>query len=332
MIISNMECTTKSTLYKIGNRQYIGIVSVNLNNRFVSGSQNNNRAFGWKGKMKMNAMKRTKMLVVLALVLSTSLFAGTTVMQWGFDATSGAVTVPVTDDSGTGNDATDLIHSTTAPVYTGDIPTNTQFVTGIGSVDFTGTAGGLSTAASAGVGSGQGMLAAADVAAAGGFTMEVWVKNAVDNSSSGPAFALNMFGGHCLGVSDTDEGVKIGYFHGDNSNDLLWTTDYTTSGSWTHLAVVLKTTDPDGKVFTEVTSYVNGTAIYTGSVTLPWWLDRATSVANHQYGDWGDLEGLVYEPRISLGALEASEFTVVPEPATMLLLGLGSLTVLRRKK
>ncbi len=257
-----------------------------------------------------------KLLMVLILLAAVPVYSGTTVMQWGFDASSGNVTVPVNDDSGTGNDATNLLHGT-APVYSADIPTNTQFVTGIGSIDFTGTAGGLSTAASEGVGSGQGILAAADVAAAGGFTMEVWVKNAVDNSSSGPAFALNMFGGHCLGVSDTDEGVKIGYFHGDNSNDLLWTTDYTTSGSWTHLAVVLKTNDSDGKAFTEVTSYVNGTAIYTGSVTLPWWLDRATSVGNHQYGDWGDLEGLVYEPRITLGALSPTEFMHLTNDAAM---------------
>ncbi len=232
---------------------------------------------------------------------------GQTVLQYGFDATSGSVTVPITDDSGAGNHGVALLHGGDAPTYSSDIPASTQFVTGIGSIDFSGTSTAISTAVSEGVGSGQGILTAAEVAAAGGFTMEVWVKNAT--GSSGSPAALGMFGGHKLIAN----GTRVGYLHGDNDNDQSWLIDYDTS-DWVHLAVTLETTDPDAKVFTNITSYVNGTPIHSGSHTMGWWLDRATSVGNHQYADWNDYEGLVYEPRISLGILSPSEFTCLPMP------------------
>ncbi|MCX6928240.1 MAG: hypothetical protein NT154_34270 [Verrucomicrobia bacterium] len=54
--------------------------------------------------------------------------------------------------------------------------------------------------------------------------------------------------------------------------------------------------------------------INSGSYNFPFFLTRATSVGNHQYANWDDYEGLVYEPRVTLGALTPDKFTVKPPP------------------
>ena len=249
------------------------------------------------------------------------------ILQYGFDHTSGTV-----DGNGGSviNDAMPGTHDSVtiqAPggTYSADIPTaNVQNATGIGSLDVTGTA--ISTASSLGQGSGQGITTATDVFNAGGLTMEVWVKDMSLTTGGGPGLALNMGGMYVLGVAANGQ---IGFFHGDNSNDLSWTTAQDTS-DWTHLAVVMETTDPDALSYDTITAYVNGSPIYSGSHTFPWFLDRAASVGNHQYDlGWGSLDGLVYEPRISLGALIPSQFTYgtasapIPEPVTMAMLGLA---------
>jgi hypothetical protein len=249
--------------------------------------------------------------------LSASTNSNAAVLQWGFDSTSGAVAVPVTDDSGSGHDGAYILFGA-APNYSADIPvaSRTQYVTGIGSIDFSGTNGGISTADSTTVGSGQGIITAAQVSAAGGLTMEVWVKN--PSGTGTPEAALNIAGMYLLG---TKEG-KIGFFHGDKSTDMSWTTDQFIPDQWNHLAVVMTTTDPDAQAYDDITVYLNGTPFHSGSYTLPFFLDRAASVGNHQYNDWSNYDGLVYEPRISLGTLSPSEFTVVPEPSSTALFGL----------
>jgi len=269
-------------------------------------------------------------LLATSYALCTSASAATTVLQWGFDNTSGNVVVPVNDDSGTGNHGTNLVHSATAPIYSSDIPTNTQFVSGVGSVDFTGTSGGISTAASAGVGSGQGIISATDVFNAGGLTMEIWVKN--PSTSENPGIGLNIGGMYVLGA--TADGNNIGFFHGDDSSDLAWTTTAFDGSEWNHLAVVMTTSDPTAVNYSDISAYVNGTLVNSAAHTLPWFLTRATSVGNHQYADWGNLDGLVYEPRISLGTLTAAEFThdPVPEPAAATLLLLASATLVARRR
>ena len=251
------------------------------------------------------------------------------ILQYGFDFTSGTVASnapPVNDDSGSGNHG--IIIQGNGGTYSADIPTAmVQNATGVGSLDVTGTA--LSTANSLGVGSGQGITTAADVFNAGGLTMEVWVKDV--SAPSGvqgiPGLALNMGGMYVLGVASNGQ---VGFFRGDNSNDQSWTTAQDTS-SWTHLAVVMATTDPNAMSYDSITAYVNGSPIHSAGHAFPWFLDRATSVGNHQYNvGWGPMDGLVYEPRISLGALDPSQFTYgtgpegdIPEPATMALLGLA---------
>ena len=269
-----------------------------------------------------NVMLRGCAMFVIVLLTMVASAPASPILQYGFDFTSGTVASngpPVNDDSGSGNHG--LVLQGNGGTYGADIPTAmVQNATGVGSLDVTGTA--LSTANSLGVGSGQGITTAADVFNAGGLTMEVWVKDAV---GTGPGLALNMGGMYALGVAANGQ---IGFFHGDNTNDLSWTTAQATS-SWTHLAVVMETTDPSAMNYHTITAYVDGSPIHSAGHTFPWFLDRATSVGNHQYNlGWGPMDGLVYEPRISLGALDPSEFTygegepeIIPEPATMALLG-----------
>jgi autotransporter-associated beta strand protein len=239
----------------------------------------------------------------------------TNVLQWSFTGTSGPVSLPVADTSGftPANPAAYFVQSNGVPVYSADIPTNSQFCSGIGSVDFTGISTALSTANSAGVGSGQGIVSAAQVVAAGGLTMEVWIKNpsGINVAPSGSPFAaLNMAGMYLLGV---DAGGHVGFFHGDNGADLAWSTN-AVAGEWMHLAVVLATPRSDCFVYTNAASYLNGKLIKSGLLSLPFFLTRATSAGNHQYNNWSDYEGLVYEPRVTLGALNPSQFTIYNPP------------------
>ncbi|MCX6877790.1 MAG: hypothetical protein NTW21_28860 [Verrucomicrobia bacterium] len=82
----------------------------------------------------------------LAVGLAGPLSAGT-ILQWGFEFTSGAVSVPITDDSGAGHPGTALLGNGAA-TYSADIPSalETQNVTGIGSVNFaTGSTTAIAT-------------------------------------------------------------------------------------------------------------------------------------------------------------------------------------------
>ena len=239
---------------------------------------------------------------------------GTPVLQWGFDATSGDVATPITDDSGpVVHDGTNLLHGPDAPVYSADIPaaSMTQHVTGTGSVDFSGTSAGISTADSIGVGSGQGIITATEVFNAGGLTMEVWVKN--PSSPVGTGSAINIGGMYHLGVI----GGRIGFIPGDNVTIQTWTTAAYVPGEWNHLSVVMVTSDPAARNYSNISAYLNGVLIAAGSHTFPWFLSRATSVGNHQYGDWNNFDGLIYEPRISLGTQGFSGFTIKPGLRTL---------------
>ena len=94
----------------------------------------------------------------------------------------------------------------------------------------------ISTAASEGVGNGQGITTATDVFNAGGLTMEVWVKDA-SSSATIRAARWAWRGMYNLGVNSAGD---VGFFHGDNVNDLSWTSNVARR-SWTHLAVVMET-------------------------------------------------------------------------------------------
>ena len=224
--------------------------------------------------------------------------AAGTILQWGFDYTTGAVAVPITDDSGAGHPGTTLQGSGGA-TYSADIPSAamTQNVTGIGSVNFaTGTHAGISTAQTA---------TPAQIWAAGGLTLEVWVKNPVKGGQYA-GFALCFGDGYNLGISSAG---RIGFataWGGDNVD----TNDYA-PGEWNHLAAVIVPTRSDCGSY-NISAYLNGRSIGSKSLTRDF-LPRVTVVGNASDGNvYNNYNGLVYEPRISLGALTPGEFTVVP--------------------
>ena len=62
-------------------------------------------------------------------------------------------------------------------------------------------------------------------------------------------------------------------------------------------------------------------------------LNRAIGVGRHWLGFAGDdFDGLVFEPRVTLGALSSSELLFVPEPGSAMLAGLGAALLLFRRR
>ena len=275
-------------------------------------------------------MKIKSMITLLALAagLAGSLSAST-ILQWGFDSTSGPVATPVNDDSGANHHGTNLLWGA-APTYSADIPaaSNRQFTTGVGSVDFSSTNAAISTAASASVGSGQGIVSSADIFNAGGLTLEVWVKN----PSAGVAdncFALNIGGYASLGINNG----SLGFFGHTSTNVSALRTNAFTAGEWNHLAAVLSGPNSTATSYSTISLYLNGELVNSVSnVNFHGFLTRAASVGNHQFGDFGNFNGLVYEPRVSTGALAPSQFTYIPEPGGMTLLALGGMSLLVRRR
>ena len=236
-----------------------------------------------------------------------------TILQWAFPHASGNVEIPIDDTSGAGHGASHLIY-TGIPIYSSDIPANTRFCTGSGSIGFTGTHAALSSSNSVGVGSGQSIVSSAQVYAAGGLTMEAWIRTPAVATGSRLGAVLNMAGMYVLGM-DRASG-RVGFLRGDNRDDLSWTAS-PLAGQWMHLAVVLASPDSSATTYGAISAYLNGTLIHSGSHTFPWFLDRATSVGNHPFEDGYDYEGLVYEPRVTLGALSPSQFTIQLGPPVL---------------
>jgi hypothetical protein len=244
-----------------------------------------------------------------------------TVLQWAFPGTAGNVAVPIADVSGAGHAASNLLYSATgSPVYSPDFPTNTQFCSGRGSIDFTTTHAALATANSYHVSSGQAVVTAAQIYNAGGLTMEVWVKNPSAPSTS-PGYALNMAAIAALGVSSSGQ---VGFAYENNQSDPNFFTTIP-AGQWAHLAVVMAQPSSSALTYGTISLYVNGVLIYTGNnVTISGtYRTRAISAGNHQYDDWANYDGLIYEPRVTLGALAPNQFTYKSVPS-VLSVGKGS--------
>ena len=93
----------------------------------------------------------------------------------------------------------------------------------------------------------------------------------------------------------------------------------------------------DNKLLKQVDLTLSGsanTALALGAASGGDWESGTWSIARGLYaGGHGDRwMGLIDEVRISDNALNPSEFLGVPEPATMLILGLGSLVALRKRR
>lgn len=207
----------------------------------------------------------------------------TNIMQWSFSHTSGNIAVPIADTSGflPAHPASSLINGG-KPAFSSDIPTNyVRFCTGIGSVNFSGTGAGLSTVHSIGVASGQGMVSAAQVYAARGLTLEIWMKNPslLPNGSDTFAFALETGGMYTLGVASSG---NVGYF--DAGGLTLKTTTPPAAGQWLQLAVEMANPNAACTMFTNTSAYLNGNLIGSGIGGYSSFPSRATCIGSWQYG------------------------------------------------
>jgi autotransporter-associated beta strand protein len=264
---------------------------------------------------------------LLAGSLNARAVGTTNFLQWSFTGTSGTVIVPVLDTSGfaTSHSASNIIGAGAAPSWSSDIPGATQFCSGVGSVSFpANNDSGLSTGP-LGTGNYAGSPTMPQIVAAGGLTMEVWVKNPAVSSAAldGMGAAFQWAGEHILGVNSAG---RLGYFSGDNTALTTWSTTNWSPGQWIHLAVVLaqpRSSDSGAAnntqtIFTNVTCYVNGTAVASSSLTT-FYRTRNISAGMHQgFDPYTIISGLIYEPRMTLGALNPSQFTIYNPPTVAL--------------
>ena len=115
-----------------------------------------------------------------------------------------------------------------------------------------------------------------------------------------------------------------------------------TPGQWHYVAMVFEhdgAAEVGGQIGGTATFYFDGvTPVSSTAVVKDDFgdsLNRPIGVGRHPLGFGGDnFDGLVYEPRVSLGALDSSEllFTAIPEPGSSLLAGLGALLLFRRRR
>jgi len=264
--------------------------------------------------------------VLLTLTIgSTSGQAAETILQYGFDYTSGTVDDQggtITDDSGAANTGYTWVGN--GGTYSSDTPSSalTQYCTGIGSLSLGGaavnnvhTADSPSTAINKSAGS---YLEMADVYNAGGLTVEAWIKAA-------PASVANLV--TFAGTVSLDTAPGAAYFFGGTHSAI-------TNDVWTHVAGVFT---PDagwtsGDMSGTSDLYVNG--VLEESDAASWtaaFAVRGLGLGGNAYnGTWNPYTGLVYEPRVSLGALTADKFTIkpVPEPATAAMLAMAAVGLL----
>ena len=255
-------------------------------------------------------------VVLLTLTIGSASGRAAPILQYGFDYTSGTVDSQggaVTDDSGIGN--TGYTSTGNGGTYSSDIPTLTQYCTGIGSLSLGGASpNNVHTFDSANtpIYKSAGTLSAmGDVYAAGGLTSEVWMKCAVPITNE----LLTTVMGN-MSLSTTTLG-GVSFMSGN--------TGATPGNVWTHVAGVFT---PDagwtsGDMAGTADLYLNGVLMASNPVTIDSaYAHRGLGVGGHAYdGTWNSYTGLVYEPRISLGVLPVGQFTyAVPEPATATLL------------
>jgi len=275
-------------------------------------------------------MFRSKIANLSALVASLAIAGqsyGDPFIQYGFDYTSGTVQDhgSVINDANPGTFNSGSIRRGNGGTYTSDIPTNTQFTTGIGSLDTSTGAFRTGTGAT----SGEGVVSYSDIVGAGGLTMEAWAKGGNNGLILSIAGAYNI------------AGAANGYRVFNGFREL---TDFVAvemdRSEWTHLALVMANpffNDADDLV-ADLMFYVNGVHVGTFEASnFPKLNDltRGLAVGDHPLSivTTVSFHGLIYEPRISLGALTPDQFTIViPEPASLALIGLGAGLLLTRQR
>ena len=159
----------------------------------------------------------------------------------------------------------------------------------------------------------------------GDLTISAWIRT----GTGGQIVLSNMMettphSGYSLRLTSDGD---LYFMSGDET--LMGQTNVTTN-SWTHVAVTLSGTT--------ATSYVDGVFDASGTVGIPMgsYLDTTIGASSDPYYFW---DGSIDDVRVynrALSASEIGELHSIPEPSTLLLLGIGAVSLLaygwRRRK
>ncbi len=169
------------------------------------------------------------------------------------------------------------------------------------------------------------------ISASGGFTYEAWF----NYSGGGNVNSIIDYAGtEKLIRRATSTGTSMLHSGPGVADQLIGNAG---TNEWHYVAAVFTATSLVGtSVIGDFTFYFDGTTPVgtLAAQTIDNFgdsLNRTISVGAHPSGFSGDFfNGLIYEPRVSLGALTPSQllFTTVPEPGTALLCGLVSFALL----
>jgi len=248
-----------------------------------------------------------------------------TIIQYGFDYINNSVAVngTVTNDAIAGLfDGQVLV--TDGGTYTNDVPPASllQHTTGIGSLDL--STGSITTDPT-GATSGQGVLNWADILANGGLTLETWVKGPYGANAN--QIIMTVAGEYALLAQPGSSG-PIQFVNGFKETSDIAQAPVDLS-QWHHIAGVLSNpVKPGSDLVGNLNLYVDGIlqGTFTNSDFLTLDLQRGFSVGNHplaiSLGINDPFPGLVYEPRVTLGALSPAQFTIkVMVPPTIISFG-----------
>ncbi len=184
------------------------------------------------------------------------------------------------------------------------------------------------------VSSGTSELSNSAIADAGGFSMETWF----NWNGTGSVNSMIDYAGTEKLVLDTAQGsgneVRMRINSDASLDSLIGTVG---AGEWHYVAAVFDTQGnavDAGSITGLFRLYLDGNLVdTTGNLTISDFgdsLDRPIGVGKHPLNFEADrFDGLIFEPRVSLGALSQSELLYVPEPSGLILLVTGGLIFFR---
>jgi hypothetical protein len=253
-------------------------------------------------------------------------------LQWGFDSLFGSVGSINNDGTGGPQLGGQLYAGRGTPSYSFDTPpaNRLQNTTGIGSVDLFGSNATLRT-----VGTVSDLVTNASLLAAGGITLQAWYRQTANPSGGAGIGAIIDIGGAML-LRETNTGFSVLVNSSGLPTPSVAVTQAARQGDWNHVAAIWA-----GNGTTNTLSlYLNGTLVQSLSHPQAPVMNQVgalpITIGGRDADNLFDLEGLIFEPTITLGVVPVSEFTIkpVPEPSSLLLAGLGGLAAvsMRRKR
>ncbi len=278
---------------------------------------------GSKGKVLWTAA-----LIVSAAMLASSRAASAgTVFHYSFPDSWGGTGSAVIDQGPESNDGTTVSGAS----LSSDVPT-------VGVPDGMGTSSHLTNHQQGIRTDAIDLLNSQAVAAAGGFTLETWFKYD-DAGSAAYHNLLTYTGTEGFYVHELPAGDELVFRSAGNTDVEI----PISSDVWHYAAMVFDTqgnpavADPgyageykiEGGLYTfyldSLVPYGTSSGVKNGYGDS---LDRSIGVGRHPTMTLYNLNGLLYEPRVTLGVLGRGELQFVPEPGTSALLILGAMTLL----